>query len=94
MLAQWLDDSAGDILQLRYGSKRWGPLGVHFADMRLKFCAAAGRTATTLASEVAAWRKTSAGREALTHARAGPSDATTAQSLGPDTLARRRPAMQ
>ena len=86
MLAQWLEDSAGDILQLRHSSKRWGPLSADFADMGLKFCAAAGRPATTLASEVAAWRKTSIGREALTHARPCPPAATTAQSLGPDSM--------
>ena len=77
MLAQWLDDSAGDILQLRYGSKRWGPLGVHFATMRIQFCAAAGRPATTLASELAAWHKASAAREALRRARPRPAAAIT-----------------
>lgn len=86
MLAQWLDDSAGDILQLRYGSKRWGPLSADFADMRLKFCAAAGRPATTLASELAAWHKTSAGREAVPGARPKTTAAADAQSLGPDSM--------
>ena len=86
MLAQWLDDNAGDILQLRYGSKRWGPSSGDFADMRLKFCAAAGRPATTLARELAAWHKTSAGREAVPGARPKTTAAADAQSLGPDSM--------
>jgi hypothetical protein len=54
--------------------------------MRLKFCAAAGRPATTLASELAAWHKTSAGREAVPGARPKTTAAADTQSLGPDSM--------
>ncbi len=68
--AQWLDDSAGDILQLRHGHGRWLATSAHFGAIRRQFCAAEGLPATTLDSESAAWHGICAGRDASR--RAGP----------------------